>query len=182
MKASNLKIAVVALAGGLTLNSCVGSFMMTHKLAQWNTRATSSKILNEIIFLVISPAYVFTGVADALVVNTMEFWTGDNPLAQVGTTEQVKGQDGRFYAVTTLKNGYSVKAPDGKVTEFIHDQKTDSWSQVVNGETKEIFRFNGDGTIQACLPDGSTIRVSPDEAGLFQTRMAMNGASFYAQR
>lgn len=182
MKLANLKLPVVALAGGLMLNSCVGTFMMTHKLAGWNTRATKSKILNEIIFLVISPAYCFTAAADALVLNSIEFWTGDNPMASVGTTQQVKGKDGRFYAVTTLKNGYSVEAPNGKVTQFIHDAENDSWSQVEDGVTKEIFRFNSDGTIQANLPDGGSIRVTPDEAGLFQTRMAMSGATFYAMQ
>lgn len=182
MKMTKTKLSVVALAGTMLCSSCVGTFMMTHKLAQWNTRATKYKFLNEIIFLVISPAYCFTAAADALVLNSIEFWSGENPMAKVGTTQQVKGQDGRFYAVTTLKNGYSVKSPDGTVTDFIHDKKTDSWSQVEGGVTKEIFRFNSDGTIQASLPDGGSIRVTPDEAGVFQTRMAMSGATFYAMQ
>jgi len=51
-----------------------------------------------------------------------------------------------------------------------------------NGVTKEIFRFNADGTIQATLQDGQTITVTNDEAGLQQVRQAMVGDKFYALR
>ena len=63
---------------------------------------------------------------------------------------------------------------------FVYDKKNDSWSQVQNGKKTEIFRFNEDGTIQANLQDGRTIKVKPDAAGVFETRMAVNGANFYA--
>lgn len=183
MKIKHLKVSAFLLAGGMVFSSCVGTFSLTHKLATWNTRATNEKFINEIIFLFISPAYLVTGVVDALVINTMEFWSGSNPLAKnEGKTQTVMGQDGRYYAVTTLKDGYEIKKPDGEIMKFLYDGKTDSWSQVVNGETTEIFRFNDDGTIQASLPDGGKITVSPDAAGLFQARMAVSGASFWAMR
>jgi hypothetical protein len=85
--------------------------------------------------------------------------------------------------VTTLKDGYRIEAPSGEVTLLLHDAKNDSWSMQQNGVTKEIFRFNADGTLQATLADGKTITVTADEAGLQQVRqsvMAVDG--FYAQR
>ncbi len=183
MKIKHLKVAALFLAASLLTTSCVGSFSLFNRVAKWNKHATSSKFLNEIIFLLISPAYAVCGVVDALVLNTVEFWSGSNPLAQkVGTTQEVLGKDGRYYAVTTLKDGYEVKNPDGEVIKFVYDKKTDSWSQIQNGKKTEIFRFNEDGTIQARLQDGSTLRVKPDAAGLFETRMAVGGASFYAAR
>lgn len=183
MKIRHFSVAALFLAATLLTSSCVGSFSLFNRVAKWNTHATSSKFLNEIIFILISPAYAVCTVADALVLNTIEFWSGTNPMAQkVGTTQQVTGKDGLIYAVTTTKKGYKVTAPNGDVTEFVYDKKANSWSQVRNGETKEIFHFNADGTIQACLPDGGSIRVTPDEAGLFQTRMAVSGANFWAAR
>lgn len=181
MKIKHLKVSALLMAAALTASSCVGSFSLFNRVAKWNTHATSSKFLNEIIFILISPAYAVCTVADVLVLNTIEFWSGSNPMAQkVGTTQQITGKDGLIYAVTTLKDGYEVKAPNGEVTQFVYDKKTDSWSQRQNGKTKEIFRFNADGTIQAALPDGGSLRVTPDEAGLFQTRMAVGGARFWA--
>ena len=137
MKIKHLKVSAIVMTGCLVASSCVGSFQLTHKLAMWNTRATDTKFLNEIIFLLISPAYAVCGVVDALVINSMEFWSGSNPLAKnEGKTQNVMGQDGRYYAVTTLKNGYEIKKPDGEIMKFLYDNKTDSWSQVVDGKTK----------------------------------------------
>lgn len=181
MKIRHLKVSAIMLAATLFTTSCVGSFSLFNHIAKWNKSATSSKFLNEIIFILISPAYVACSVVDALVLNTIEFWSGSNPVAQkVGTTQEVLGKDGRYYAVTTLDNGYEVKNPDGEVIRFVYDKKTDSWSQIQNGKKTEIFRFNEDGTIQANLKDGRHINVRPDAAGLFQTRMTCNGACFYA--
>lgn len=183
MKINYLKVSAVMMAGCLVASSCVGTFQLTHKLALWNTKATNEKFLNEIIFLFISPAYAVCGVVDALVINTMEFWSGTNPLAKnEGKTQTIMGQDGRYYAVTTLKDGYEIKKPDGEILKFLYDSKNDSWSQVVDGKTTEIFRFNEDGTIQASLPDGGKINVKPDAAGLFEARMAVNGANLWALR
>ena len=177
MKKNHLSAACLIMAAALMTSSCVGSFQLTHRLAQWNKSATKEKFLNEIIFLLISPAYPVCAVADALVLNTMEFWSGTNPLADhIGTKRTVQGQDGRYYAITTKRYGYEVKTPDGETIRFAYDKKTDSWTQEQHGKKTEIFRFNTDGTIQASLSDGRTIRVAPDAAGLFETRMAIHGA------
>lgn len=181
MKIKHLKVSALLLAATLTVSSCVGSFSLFNRVTKWNTHATDSKFLNEIIFILISPAYAVCGVADLLVLNTIEFWSGSNPIAQkVGTTQEITGKDGLIYAVTTLRDGYEVKSPKGDVVKFVYDKKTDSWSQVQEGKKTEIFRFNSDGTIQARLTDGRTLRVTPDEAGLFEARMAVSGANFYA--
>ena len=183
MKIKHLKVSALFLAATLLTSSCVGSFSLFNRVAKWNTHATSSKFLNEIIFILISPAYAVCSVADLLVLNTIEFWLGSNPMAQkVCTTQEVQGKDGRYYAVTTLKDGYEVKNPEGETIRFVYDKKTDSWSQIQDGKKTEIFRFNEDGTIQANLQNGSSIRVTPDAAGLFEARMAVNGACFYAAR
>ena len=66
--------------------------------------------------------------------------------------------------------------------KFIHDQKNDSWSQIQNGEVREIFRFNHDGTIRVTLSDGQQMNVGLDEAGLHQVRMAAGGGTYWAMR
>lgn len=182
MRMRHLKVAALLLSGVLLTNSCVGSFGLFNKLASWNKGATNEKFLNELIFLIISPAYAVCGVVDALVLNTIEFWSGNNPVAQVGKTVNVMGQDGRYYAVTTLKDGYSIKKPTGEVLKFTYDKSTKTWQEEENGKVTDLFRFNDDGTIQAFLPNGTDIKVTQDEAGLFQARMAMGGANFYAAR
>ena len=183
MKMTHLKVAVLLMAGTLLTSSCVGSFGLFNKLASWNKSATNEKFLNELIFLIISPAYAVCSVVDVLVLNTIEFWSGSNPVAQrVGKTVNVMGQDGRYYAVTTLRDGYSIKKPTGEVLKFTYDKQTKTWREECDGNVTDLFRFNSDGTIQAFLPGGGDIKLTQDEAGLFQARMALSGATFYAAR
>lgn len=152
MKIRHLKVSAVLLAATLLTSSCVGSFALFNKLAGWNKQATDNKFLNELIFILISPAYAVCTFADVLVINSIEFWTGSNPMAQrVGETQEITGKDGKLYAVTTLRNGYKVKSPDGEVIKFKYDKKTNSWSKEEKGKIEELFRINDDGTIQAHL-------------------------------
>jgi len=174
---------ILLLAGSISLSSCVGSFSLFNKLADWNKNATKDKFLNEIIFLVISPAYGFCGAADMLVLNTIEFWNGSNPLvSNEGKTQYVMGEDGKMYAVRTLKNGYEVTGQEGSVANFVYNKKANSWSMLVNGKAKEIFRFNENGAIKVNLPGGQKMDVSLNEQGIYQTRMAVNGGTFFALR
>ena len=182
MKKISLSAACVLLAGSFLCSSCIGSFSLFNKYEKWQCNMTSNKYVNGIVGLILQP--IVGGVClfvDAVVLNTIEFWTGSNPMA-VNKVQTVKGQDGRYYAVKTLKNGYEVKAPNGEITLFIHDSKTESWSISQNGVTKEIIRFNADGTIQATLQSGEKMTVSNDEAGMMQVREAVYNDNCYALR
>jgi len=182
MRKATFKVAAILLSGTLLCSSCIGSFSLFNGYEKWQCNMSSSKIVNGLVGLILQP--VVGGVcllADALVLNTIEFWSGSNPLT-AGTVKQIQGQDGRYYAVKTLKNGYELKSPTGEITLLVHDEATDSWSMVQNGVTKEIFRFNPDGTIRACLQNGETITVGNDEAGLEQVRKAVSDDHFFALR
>jgi len=182
MKKMSLRAAVVLLAGSFLCSSCIGSFSLFNKYEKWQCNMTSNKYVNGIVGLILQP--IVGGVClfvDAVVLNTIEFWSGSNPMA-LNKVQTVKGQDGRYYAVKTLKDGYEVKAPNGEVTLFTHDSKTESWSITQNGVTKEIIRFNADGTIQATLQSGEKMTVSNDEAGMMQVREAVYNDNCYALR
>ncbi|MBQ9645977.1 MAG: DUF3332 domain-containing protein [Prevotella sp.] len=181
MKKISLKVSVVLLAGAFVCSSCIGSFSLFNKYEKWQCNMTSNKMVNGIVGLILQPFCApVCCLVDAVVLNTIEFWSGSNPLAS-NTIQQVKGQDGRYYAVKTTKQGYEIKSPTGEVTLLIHNEADDSWSMSQNGVTTEIFRYNADGTIQASLQNGQTITVSADQAGLEQVRQAVDGTC-YAMR
>ena len=134
--------AVIAVSlGAMTLSSCIGSFCLTNNVLDWNKRATDNKFVNELIFIVISPAYAVCSVADLFVLNSIEFWTGEKVIANVGKTKDVMGKDGRMYAIKTLKNGYEITSPDGEVSYLVYNKKEKSWNYKDNGALKELFRF-----------------------------------------
>jgi hypothetical protein len=175
------KTFVCFVAGALMLGSYIGSFSLTNKVLAWN-RTLSDKFINEVVFLVITPAYSITSIIDLFVLNSVEFWTGKNPVAKVGHVENVWGKDGKMYAVKTMKDGYEITKPTGEKISFVYDKKENSWSMQQDGQTREIFRFNADGTVQANLQNGEQMNVSLNEEGIYQLRMAANGGTFFAQR
>ena len=128
---------IIALAlGSMCLSSCIGSFSLTNNVLNWNKRATDNKFINELIFIVISPAYAVCSAADLLVLNTIEFWTGDKVIANVGKTQKVTGKDGRLYAIKTLKNGYEITDPAGEKSYFVFNKKNKSWSYSKDGDIR----------------------------------------------
>ncbi len=183
MKKISLKVTTCLLAGCFLFSSCfVGHYGLWNKYINWQNHMTSSKFVNAIVGFILVP--IVGGVCtlvDILVLNTIEFWSGSNPVAanNIGKTQQVMGEDGRYYAVTTLKNGYEVKAPTGEITNFIHNDENDSWSVEQNGVVKELFRFNADGTIQANV-NGETKNFTLNEEGVYNARMAANDGLFFA--
>lgn len=167
----------------VVMSSCIGSFGLFNKVLDWNKDATGNKFLNELIFIVISPAYVLCGTADLLVLNTIEFWSGSNPLAEnVGKTESIMGSDGKLYAVTTLKDGYEIKDADGNVMNFTYSEKDNTWAVEKDGTTTVLLKMKGNDTAQIYLPGGKTMDVTLDKQGLYEARMAVNEGIYFAAR
>ena len=176
-----LKSLTLLMAGTMAMSSCIGSFGLFNKVLDWNQQATGNKFLNWLIFILISPAYVLCGVADMFVINSIEFWSGSNPLAEnIGKTENIMGSDGKLYAVTTLEDGYEVKGPDGKVVNFKHNAEDDSWSMVQDGKTTKLLKMKGKNVAEIYLKDGGSMDVSLNEQGIYNARMAVNGGIYYA--
>ena len=176
MKKLNLKVVVILLAGSCFFSSCIGSFSLFNKYAKWQREMTNNKFVNAIVGFFLMPIVgSITMVVDWLVLNTIEFWSGDNPVASnIGKTQNVKGQDGRIYAVKTLKDGYKVTAPDGVVTLFTYNKAENSWSMTQNGQTREIFRFTEDGKSIRMDVNGQEREFALNEQGVMDAeRVAM---------
>ena len=184
MRKLNLKVAVILLAGSCLFSSCIGSFSLFNKYAAWQRDMTDNKFVNAIVgFLLMPIAGTISLAVDWLVLNTIEFWSGDNPMASnVGKTQKVMGQDGRIYAVKTLKNGYEVTAPDGIVTLFTYNKTENSWSMSQNGFTKEIFRFNEDGQSIKVEMNGETRDFTLNEQGVVDAEFAATDGLYFAAR
>ncbi len=183
MKKISFKVVVCLLAGMLMFNSCIGSYSLFNKYAKWETHMTSSKYVNAILGFILDFVCIpVTFLVDSLILNTIEFWSGENPVADIGKTKQVMGEDGLLYTVKTLKNGYEVTAPNGEVTLFTHDKKADSWTVTKNGVSQELFRFNPDGKSITTVMNGEQKTFTLNEQGVFEARMAANNDVFFAAR
>lgn len=78
MRKITIKVFVCLMAGAMMTSSCIGSFPLFNKTLAWNKKL-SNKFVNELVFIVGSPVYALFGLADLLVLNSIEFWSGSSP-------------------------------------------------------------------------------------------------------
>lgn len=76
--------AVLAL-GLMTTTSCLGhkqSNNAFNNLHAWNRSVTDNKWINELIYLGLNiiPVYGIFHLGDIIIFNSVEFWTGENPI------------------------------------------------------------------------------------------------------
>jgi hypothetical protein len=78
------KCMIALLALTVLLTGCTGPFALTKKVHNWQT-SFEDKWVDEVAFLgcVILPVYSLSTLADGLIFNSVEFWTGDNPMNSV---------------------------------------------------------------------------------------------------
>jgi hypothetical protein len=181
-KTKNLLVAAL-LGGSLMMQSCIGSFSLWNSLKDWNM-GVDSKFVNEMVFFAfhIVPVYEAAYVADILVLNSIEFWSGDNPVADFGT-KQVKGENGD-YAITAKADGYTI-VKDGDeehALDLVYNAENRTWNAVAEGESYELFTMNEDGTATLKLQDGSEMTVMPNAEGMAKACAALGVSLPYCMK
>ena len=75
------KTIAVVLIVALFTTGCTGSFNLTRKVYNFH-RSQTDKWSDELCFLLVAliPVYSLATLADAIVFNSIEFWTGKNPV------------------------------------------------------------------------------------------------------
>lgn len=79
------KLALVtALSTSIFLSGCLGQNALFNTLQDWNVDATPEPFINQGISFAFwfFPVYGLTLLADVIVFNSIEFWSGTNPVSQ----------------------------------------------------------------------------------------------------
>lgn len=164
MKKITLKVGVIlAVAACFPLQSCIGSFALTNKVLSWN-RQVSSKFVNELVFFAfwVIPVYEVTSLADLVVLNSIEFWSGNNPVE--ASMKSVETDYGKYYIACDGK-GYDITAPDGNKTRLDFDVDSQTWSAASGGEESVPFMtMVDDSHVRMITPQGefTTVELSSD--------------------
>ena len=181
MKRHFLSVAVVlGLAGSMLCTSCIGSFALTNKLLGWNQQI-GNKFVNELVFFAfwIIPVYEVTALADVVVLNSVEFWSGRNPVT--ASTKVIDGQDGK-YLVESDSKGYTITSiNDGSKVRLAFEENDNSWSVVTDEGSYKFMTMVDDNHVNMITPDGSFRQVELSAQGLTAYRAAAAGA-LYASR
>lgn len=166
MKKFALKAGVVlALTAAFGFNSCIGSFALTNRLLSWN-RSIGNKIVNELVFFAfwVLPVYEVTSIADLLVINSIEFWSGTNPMS--ASVKPIETDHGR-YLVKCDGKGYDIESPDGSTVRLNFCEENSTWS-VCTEEGSEIpfMTFLDKSHVKMITPSGEFMPVELSPAGV----------------
>lgn len=159
---------ILGLSAG-TLINCYGSFSLIRKVYNWNG-TVGDKFVNTAVMwvLMIIPVYEFTGLIDFLVLNTIQFWTGRNPMAMAPGEKDiriVKVQD-KQYEVTATQNRLDIvplnqAARKEKIT-MIYQPDKGQWIYKIGNRTGIAGSMdqNNQNTVKLYHPDGQVVRVA----------------------
>ncbi len=170
-------MAVASILASAT--SCYGPFNLTRTVHKWNgtvkgSGEVSAKWMKEIIFLalVIVPVYQVSTLADALVFNSIEFWTGENPIK----TAEAGASGGLPPASPPTVRTTVTRSPDGRTSRIEYHRGTDllGSAQVVeedhryrlltkDGEDTYSVEFGADGHLTLLDRQGRAVETfTPD--------------------
>lgn len=173
----SFKFSALLLSATILLSSCIGSFGLTNKVKDWND-SLGNKWVNELVFICmhIVPVYEVSIFVDAVVLNSIEFWTGNNPMAaNVGETNIVKNTAGEDIQITTTENGYNLSNGEQEM-QLVFDEAEKTWSAVYDNESVKLMQFTGDNSAQMFTINGNSMNVTLDEAGVNAARLLMLGS------
>jgi hypothetical protein len=166
-------VLTVTAAAVLGSSGCFGSFNLTRQLYGWNKDVSKEKFVRELVFLGLNvvPVYGIATLIDAVVANTVEFWTGENPISMTGSVKVDSATVVKKVGV--VKNGERIMT----ISTFKFDKlvatttmrlKTGATSMafetvLADGSTESyVVALNRDG--KAFL--ASTIQVAPHQAAV----------------
>lgn len=150
---------------------CTGGFTLTKKLHGF-TSSLGNKWLNWLAFLVlvIIPVYGICLLVDALVINSIEFWTGSNPVSQSDfdthgnyTRSETKGNERNVYEYRKFGQELVVRTyKDDKLVKSLFMRKDEpgvlyAYDTGTPLRIEAITREVGD-RVQVTILEGASIR------------------------
>lgn len=131
---------------------CYGSFNLVKKVYKFNG-TVGEKWVNELVFLVMNvvPVYGVSVFIDAVILNSIEFWTGSNP---------VTGEN----AVPT-----NIKGDDGSTITFNEATKVMEIKQTIPGKGEVVYRLmreNGQSVVKDKDNNILARCISGDDGGM----------------
>ncbi len=171
----HFKLTAMLLTATILFSSCIGSFRLTNNIKDWN-EGLGDKFVNELVFIAlhIVPIYEIAIFIDGVVLNSIEFWTGENVVAEPGETKIVKNSQGQDVQVTALENGYTISNGETAMN-LLFDAENQVWSAEYNNQSTDLVKLNGDNTAQLFV-GGEVVDVTLDAQGINMAQMLLNSS------
>ncbi len=160
-----ISLTLVAVLLLITLSGCFGNFALTRKAYQFN-ESVGGKWTQQIVFWLMNfvPVYNAAASLDVILFNTIEFWTGSNPIAMTNSDEVIKyanTENGNFQIKIT-KNRIFINQTSGSnagaAMEMTFNPDNNSWYLSSNGTTQKIARMDNDN-LNLIYPSGKELAI-----------------------
>lgn len=150
----------------ISLSGCFGSFNLTKNVYEMNDNATENGFVKSALMvgLLIIPVYEIAAIADILVLNTIEFWTGENPVAmdEGERRRQVFSHNGKTYVVDAEKDQFTIRPADDQlaVHTLWFDRQALQWKySSPDSDELVLLQFTGPSASSFTLPLTGSNRV-----------------------
>ena len=156
----SIAIAMVSLQG------CYGKMALTRKIYQANG-SVHDKYLRSLVswVFVIVPVYGVSALADFILFNTIEFWSGTNPVAE-GEKSFRYAENGEGYRVNAKKSGDTVTYVVDRYRGERHiDTLSIEWNTKSGNSTAQLVDTGGAVTHYQAVRDNGSVRVSSTGPG-----------------
>ncbi|MGF1719170.1 DUF3332 domain-containing protein [Vibrio kyushuensis] len=161
-------IALTLLATALT--GCVGSNAVTEKVVTFNVEVVDNRYARAGVNLLLAPVYGVTTAVDYVVFNSLEFWTGKNPLNGKPHLFDTK-VDTQF----KINEGLDPSLTDAPIAPISNNRAIESGvlkSVDENTIQMDITYNNGDTGILTGVRDGENVAYYIDGELVSQTTMS----------
>jgi hypothetical protein len=135
--------------------SCYGNFSLVKKLYIWNgtiENKFAKSAATWIMFII--PVYGVAGFIDFVILNVIEFWSGENPVTMSAGVKEVQyvEKDGKTYQITATKNRFDIveQGKDNQVS-LIYQESDMSWYVESGQERIKVAEFSGENADQLSL-------------------------------
>ena len=147
---------------------CTGSFNLTRKVYNFH-RSQSDKWSDELCFLlvVLIPVYSIATFADAIVFNSIEFWTGKNPVDMASNPPASRivqnGKDKYRMSFNSKTNQVSLTSLAQGNNHGVIFEKTDSMITAKNEKGQVLYSSvqNQDGGVSIYNGQGKLVKNYP---------------------
>jgi len=169
-------VACVALIALLpTAAGCYGSFPLTHMVYKFNGEITEYKVVHAVVFwaFIIIPVYWIGFLGDAIVLNLIEFWTGE----KMTSSSQIL-PDGTHAALAPSADGSEATltvSRDGEVLQQVRFVRiSEKEVQVFNEAGRKvgfIFRAPSSGLVLMDAQGAAVATIRGKEISRFRAAM-----------
>lgn len=143
------KLAIITVTAAIltgSLTGCIGQMATSAKVMKFNLEVVDNRNARAGLYILMSPVYAISATADLFIFNTIEFWTGTNPIS------------GKSPAVADMPANALIK-----INQKLSKELTTAPIKLSSANVKQLN--NGTLEMLTTYPDGKTQLLRGEKQG-----------------